>query len=133
FSAKVHFSGQTVTLDGSDGTHVQVAGAQTYNFTDGTIREFSGSPLVDDLFYFAANKDVYSAHADASAHYDQFGWHDGRDPNAYFSTSGYRAANPDVATAGVDPLTQYDQLGWKQGRDPSATFDTALYLQHNPD
>lgn len=132
-SASVRLSGQSVTIDGSDGSHVQVKGAQTYNFTDGTIREFSGSPLVDDLYYFAANKDVYSAHVDATTQYDQFGWHEARNPNADFSTNGYLAANPDVAKAGVDPLTQYDQFGWKEGRDPSAAFDTQLYLLHNQD
>jgi hypothetical protein len=132
-SASVRLSGQSVTMDGSDGSHVQVTGAQTYTFTDGTIREFSGSPLMDDLYYFAANKDVYRAHVDATTQYDQFGWHEARNPNANFSTNGYLAANPDVVKAGIDPVTQYDQFGWKEGRDPSANFDTALYLQHNPD
>src|SRR5260221_12235476 len=63
----------------------------------------------------------------------QYGWHEGRNPDAYFSTTGYLNANPDVKAAGIDPLTHYDQYGWKEGRNPSAQFDTEYYLLHNPD
>jgi hypothetical protein len=41
------------------------------------------------------------------AHYEQFGWKEGRDPSAHFDTTGYLAANPDVAAAGVNPLDHY--------------------------
>ena len=66
-------------------------------------------------------------------HFNTFGWHEGRDPNALFDTSGYLAVNQDVAAAGVNPLDHYHQSGWQEGRDPSADFDTTLYLIHNPD
>ena len=48
------------------------------------------------VLLFARNHDVWNAHADADQHYHAFGWHEGRDPNAFFSTSIYLAANPDV-------------------------------------
>ena len=51
------------------------------------------------------------------------GWHEGRDPNAFFSTAIYLSANPDVKAAGVDPLVHFDQSGWKEGRVPSLDFD----------
>jgi hypothetical protein len=76
---------------------------------------------------------VWAAHADADQHYAIFGWHEGRNPNAFFDTNGYLATYADVKTAGVNPLTHYDQFGWKEGRDPSTAFDPTDYLAANPD
>ena len=118
-------------LTGPDGVTRDVTGIGHLHFTDGTIDEKDGSPLVDDLFYFAQNHDVYAAGADPDAHYAQYGWREGRDPNPYFSTKGYLAANPDVAAAGVNPLAHYDAIGWKEGRDPGPDFSTAAYLAAN--
>ena len=70
--------------------------------------------------------------SNALEHFNAFGWHEGRDPNAFFDTSGYLAVNKDVAAGGVNPLEHYHQCGWQQGRDPSADFDTTLYLVRNP-
>ncbi|MGE7416082.1 ExeM/NucH family extracellular endonuclease, partial [Methylobacterium tarhaniae] len=111
----------------------RVTGFERYQFTDATVVTADGSPLVDDLFYLANNKDVLAAGQDADAHYAAYGWKEGRDPNALFSTSGYLAANADMRAAGLDPLQHYDQSGWKEGRDPSAAFDNELYLARNPD
>jgi hypothetical protein len=91
------------------------------------------SQLVNSAFYLATNLDITQIGTSAAAHYDNFGWHEGRDPNPFFSTSGYLAANHDVLAAGIDPLQQFDQFGWKQGRDPGANFDAQLYLERNPD
>ncbi|WP_245442471.1 hypothetical protein [Methylobacterium terrae] len=89
--------------------------------------------LVGDAFYAIRNPDVRAAGIDAEQHYAEYGWREGRDPDAFFSTRGYLAANPDVRAANVDPLQHFDQTGWRQGRDPSAAFDTGLYLRNNPD
>ncbi|OAS26666.1 hypothetical protein [Methylobacterium platani] len=89
--------------------------------------------LVGDAFYAIRNPDVRAAGVDAEQHYDRYGWREGRDPDAFFSTNGYRAANPDVRAADVNPLQHFDQAGWREGRDPSAAFDTGLYLKNNPD
>src|SRR5262249_38723863 len=75
--------------------------------------------------------DVWSAHLDADAHYNQSGWHEGRDPNPYFDTDFYLSVYPSVRSA--NPLTDYDQNGWRLGRDPSPSFDTSKYLAANPD
>lgn len=91
------------------------------------------SALVGDAFYNVTYDDVRAAGIDPELHYSLFGWREGRDPNAFFSTTGYRAANPDVAASGGDPLAQYHASGWREGRDPSAGFDTQLYLLRNPD
>ncbi|MFH6782798.1 ExeM/NucH family extracellular endonuclease [Methylobacterium sp. MA0201] len=129
----------TVTRDGAYTLIVgpegqdRVTGFERYQFTDATVITGDGSPLVDDLFYLAANKDVLAAGQDADTHYAAYGWKEGRDPNALFSTTGYLAANPDVRASGRNPLDQYDQAGWKEGRDPSAAFDNEQYLARNPD
>ncbi|KMO35124.1 SwmB domain-containing protein [Methylobacterium aquaticum] len=111
----------------------RVTGFERYQFTDVTVTVSDGASLVDDLFYLANNKDVLAAGQDADAHYVAYGWKEGRDPNALFSTTGYLAANPEVRAAGQNPLQHYDQSGWMEGRDPSAAFDTELYLARNPD
>lgn len=88
----------------------------------------------DAEFYLLANADVAQAAGSGNAftfaaqHFEQYGWKEGRNPNAVFDTKGYLAAYGDVKAAGINPLTHYDQYGWKEGRDPSASFDTATYL-----
>jgi Ca2+-binding RTX toxin-like protein len=110
-----------------------VVGVEHLQFRDFQIDVDDGILLFDTLYYLSANSDVYHAGADALAHFNQFGWREGRDPNEFFDTSGYLAGNPDVAAAGINPLDHYHQVGWREGRDPSADFDTTLYLLHNPD
>ncbi|WP_244475643.1 ExeM/NucH family extracellular endonuclease [Methylobacterium sp. Leaf466] len=110
-----------------------ISGFERFQFSDGTIVTGDGAPLVDDLFYLAANPDVFAAGLDADAHYAQYGFEEGRDPNAFFSTDGYLAANRDVAAAGLDPLAHYQTYGFKEGRDPGASFDTQRYLAANSD
>jgi hypothetical protein len=116
-----------------NGTVTDLTGVATIAFTDGTVREKDGSPLVDDLYYDAHNLDVWRAHVDPEQHYAQYGWHEGRDPNAFFSTAAYLAANLDVAAAGVNPLTHYDMFGWREGRSPGPGFSGEAYLAANPD
>jgi hypothetical protein len=129
--ATVSYLGNQVTIDGPSGSHTVLTGFEKYVFTDGTVNNNDGDPLVDDLFYYSHNHDVWNAHIDADAHYHTYGWREGRDPDAFFSTSTYQSLNP--AAKGVDPLLQFDQTGWKQGYDPSILFDVKAYLAANPD
>jgi hypothetical protein len=92
-----------------------------------------GNVLVEDVFYLAQNPDVGAAGVDPEQHYAQFGWREGRDPNAFFDTSAYLATYTDVAAAGMNPLEHYNAYGWKEGRDPSTAFDTSRYLSAYPD
>ena len=132
--AKISFAGNEVTIDGPNGTsHTVLTGFEIYKFTDGTVNDNDGDPLVDDLFYYSQYHDVWNAHADADAHYHALGWHEGRDPDAFFSTSTYLSLYPDVKQAGVDPLVHFDHFGWKEGRAPSIAFDGANYLDAYPD
>ena len=130
--ATVSYVGNTVVVDSAN-SHTVLTGFDTYVFTDGTVTQNDGDPLVDDLFYYSQYHDVWNAHIDADSHYHSSGWREGRDPNAFFSTSTYLSLNQDVKKAGIDPLVQFDQRGWMEGRAPSFAFDTAAYLANNTD
>ena len=90
-------------------------------------------PLMDPTYYYAHNPDVAAAGIDATQHYTQSGWHELRNPDAFFDTGYYLLHNTDVAAAGINPLQHFEQFGWKEGRDPSAAFSTGSYLAANPD
>jgi Cadherin-like domain len=132
--ARAFFVGNQVIIDAPNGSsHTVLTGFEKYVFTDGTVNNNDGSPLVDDLYYYVKNYDVWNAHVDADLHYEIFGWHEGRNPNEFFQTVVYLSANPDVKAAGINPLTHYDTVGWQQGLDPSIRFDTDAYLEAYPD
>ena len=131
--ARFDFSHGHDLMTAPDGTVTDLTGARTITFTDGTVQEADGSPLVDDLYYVATNPDVWAAHVDPDQHYAQYGWREGRNPNAYFDTRAYLAQNPDVAAAGVNPLTHYDTYGRHEGRSPGSAFSAEAYLAVNPD
>jgi hypothetical protein len=131
--ATVTYSSAAVIIDGPGGSHTALAGFERFVFIDGTVDNADGSPLIDDLFYYSQNHDVWNAHVDADLHYNATGWHEGRDPNAFFDTSLYLSANPDVAAAGINPLNQFDAIGWREARVPSLAFDPRQYLAANPD
>ena len=131
--ARVDLVGEALVLTGPDGATHDVSGIGTLHFTDGSIQENDGHSLVDDVWYLSHNLDVWRAHIDADTHYEIFGWHEGRDPNAYFQTKEYLAENPDVAAAGVNPLEHYFQFGEREGRSPSHDFAPESYLAVNGD
>ena len=110
-------------------------GRQAYAAT-GKAADVNNAHGLDTEYYLLANPDVAVAAmasgrdtaAFATKHYNQFGWREGRNPNAYFDVRGYLAAYDDVKSATIDPLMHYNLFGYKEGRDPSAGFDTKKYL-----
>lgn len=128
--------GAKIVVVGPDGTDTLLS-IEHLKFADVTITpaDYTSSviPEFDPLYYLSRNADVFQAHIDPLAHYNAFGWHEGRDPNAFFDTSAYLAANKDAAAAAMNPLDHYDQVGWQKGLNPGPSFDTRLYLLHNPD
>lgn len=124
-------SGGALTLTSGNVT-TTIRNVEMLQFAGQTITVKS-DPVVDYLYYNATYSDIASANVDARTHYDAAGWHEGRNPNAFFSTTSYLTVNSDVAGAGLNPLTHYEVSGWREGRDPSAAFDTSLYLTFNPD
>jgi len=132
--AAVSFVGNQIIIDGPTGSHTVLSGSfQVFNFTDGTVNNNDGNPLVDDLYYYSQYHDVWTAHADADAHYNTFGWHEMRNPDPFFDTGVYLSIYQDVKAAGVNPLIHYDAFGWKEGRIPSLNFDGNAYLNANLD
>jgi hypothetical protein len=124
--------GTRILVSGPDGNDTLV-NAEHLRFADGVIHAADGNPYFDAVYYMRNNLDAFHAGVDALAHYNTWGWREGRDPNPYFDTSWYLAINPDVRAAGVNPLTHYLNEGWRQGRDPAPNFDTQFYLFKNPD
>lgn len=61
----------------------------------------------DRRFYLKRNPDVAAAGTDPLEHFMEFGWREGRDPNAEFSVLGYLAAFPDVAASDVNPFVHH--------------------------
>jgi hypothetical protein len=110
-----------------------VKNTEVFAFADRSILQGDGNQAVDDLFYLSQYGDVYRNGNDAEQHFSDYGWKEGRNPNAFFDTKGYLAAYADVAAAGINPLEHYLTYGWKEGRDPSAQFDTKQYLAANGD
>ncbi|KAB1069599.1 Ig-like domain-containing protein, partial [Methylobacterium planeticum] len=131
--ARVTLAGEALVLVGPDGVTRDISGIDTLRFTDGEIQNNDGHHVVDDVFYYANNLDVWRAHVDADTHYETFGWKEGRDPNAYFHTRAYLAENPDVAAANINPLEHYLTFGEREGRSPSPGFSAEAYLHANPD
>ncbi|SFG49332.1 Ig-like domain-containing protein [Methylobacterium gossipiicola] len=131
--ARVEVLGETLVLTGPDGQHHDLNGIGTLRFTDGTIQQNDGHGVVDDAWYLSHNLDVWRAGVDADTHYATYGWHEGRDPNAYFSTGSYLGVNSDVAAAGINPLEHYVQYGEHEGRNTSANFSGDAYLALNPE
>ncbi|MGY3576866.1 M10 family metallopeptidase [Bradyrhizobium sp. USDA 4504] len=126
-------NGTSLKVAGPDGTDT-LSNVEKLVFNDTAVFWYpDGNPDFDQAFYFNHYLDVRQADIDPLLHFNQYGWREGRDPNAFFSTNQYLAANPDVKAGGNNPLDHYHQFGWKEGRDPSANFDTTLYLQQNPD
>ncbi|KAA5604150.1 trypsin-like serine protease [Roseospira marina] len=109
----------------ADGPVIGVGGTTTVSS--------AASAAFDAAWYLEQNADVAAAGLDPLAHYTNFGWHEGRDPNAWFDVDGYEAVYADIAGSGVDPLEHYLAFGWAEGRDPSAAFDTSAYVAANPD
>jgi len=102
----------------------------------------------DATYYYQNRPDVLKAFLDsgaasayefALAHYNNFGWKEGANPNAVFNTKEYLAKYEDVAKAGVNPFTHYTTHGQAEGRAPNGTFpalaefDWQTYLNSNPD
>lgn len=98
-----------------------------------TTHVLNAQPDFDAVYYLAHNADVAAAGVNPLQHYLTYGWKEGRDPNAYFSTTSYLTQNADVAAAKVNPLEHFEYYGWREGRDPGPNFSLGKYLDANPD
>ncbi len=76
--------------------------------------------LFDPDFYRAMNDDVSGTDQELLLHYMSFGWRDGRDPAADFSTKYYIDTYPDIRGNRLNPLLHYAKSGKAEGRRPIA-------------
>jgi hypothetical protein len=70
----------------------------------------------DEDFYRSKYPDVDRNDIDCLKHYCIFGWREGRDPRADFSTTTYLDLYKDVADADINPFWHYIVSGRKEGR-----------------
>ncbi len=114
---------------------------QTSSLTDHDLA--TSARGVDTTWYLQTYPDVAEDGADPVEHYLRHGWHEGRNPRADFSTSGYVEANKDVEG---NPLVHYLRHGGTKVAPPEWQFaadydlasstggvDRAWYLQTYPD
>lgn len=92
----------------------------------------------DRDYYLASNADVREAGIDPFGHYIVDGWREGRDPVAWFSTSGHLAAHPDLAAQGIEPFGHFLAHTEESGaelRRPTLEVDgesgTAVFVTHD--
>lgn len=99
----------TETRDGGD-HHEQVTQPERRLGLDAAKMFF------DAVWYRETYEDVRHSGVDPVQHYMTFGYLEGRNPNAAFSTLGYIAANPDIANAGINAFLHYILHGASEGR-----------------
>lgn len=73
-------------------------------------------PGFDPIFYLYWYRDVRTYPDGPLHHFLTYGWKEGRDPSAAFSTRGYLDANADVARGGMNPLIHFLEFGLAEGR-----------------
>lgn len=83
--------------------------------------------LFDAEWYVASCPGL--APGEALAHFLAEGWREGRDPNAWFSTTFYLSQYPALETAGPSPLEHFIRVGAAAGSRPHPLFDTNWYAQ----
>ncbi len=86
------------------------------------------NPLVDDLFYYAQQpRRLDVAAPTRTLHYAAYGWKEGRDPNAFFSTKGYLDTYGDVkAAASIRSCTTTCTAGRKAAIPRRSSTPTAI-------
>ena len=122
--ATVTYAGNSVHHR-SAASHTVLSGFETYVFTDGTVNNKDADVLVDDLFYYAQNHDVWNAQRMPTSTTISSAGTRGATRTRSSRPRSISAANPDVKAAGVDPLIHFDQVGWKEGRVPVARLRSA--------
>lgn len=115
--AGVVSSGTLSTITGSNSVDT-VKNTEVFEFSDRSILQADGNAAVDDLFYLSQYRDVYQNGNDAEQHFRDYGWKEGRDPNAFFDTKGYLAAYADVAAEGIDPSSTISLMAGRRDGIP---------------
>lgn len=91
----------------------------------GKQREF------DPAYYAGCYPEFAVQGTDLFAHFKDFGWKAGLNPNAFFSTKLYLAASPDVKRAGIDPFEHFITSPLNSRPYASPVFDPEFYSVGN--
>lgn len=111
-----------VTVNSYDRRGLLVAQTQPVSSTrsDGvTVAAPVDATKFDPAYYAATYGDMTWATSDpatAEWHYNNYGWREGRNPNAFFDTAFYLAQNADIAAANINPFEHYRGWGAMEGR-----------------
>jgi hypothetical protein len=117
-SAVADSNGSPQTVRGASTVPGPLTNGQTSRRTD---PDRLARDLVDEPFYLSRYPDVAAAGMRASEHFMTFGWHEGRDPNPWFSCGAYLVANPDVRREHLNPLLHWIASGRRDNRPGSQT------------
>ena len=100
--------------------------------------EQSGLASLDEALASAIDEDFYlytygelPPGISAASHYATVGWHEGHDPNPWFSTQAYLDDNPDVAAAGMVPLFHFLEHGAGEGRPVNPSSLAPAYFSRH--
>ena len=104
-----------------------------FHYLNGVAGRIHQSMLMDSDYYLKSNPDVDTAGEDPIWHYSHQGYHEGRNPNAYFDSTYYLEHTPECTRLKMNPLDHYILYGARQQRPTGPGFDTAFYLRENPD
>ncbi len=93
----------------------RIEGVQEPEYSEAYIQSLLVADF-DASFYRERYRDINAGLVDPLEHYCMFGWKEGRDPCAWFSTRRYLERNSDVAESGLNPFLHYILVGKQEGR-----------------
>ncbi len=96
-------------------TPLQVPPGDLLALSDAEVCAFLETSF-DSSYYMDRYADMRMGHSVPLEHYTVFGWKEGRDPCAWFSTERYLKHHVDVAQTGINPLLHYLVYGEREGR-----------------
>ena len=79
-------------------------------------RQITKSKTFSAAYYLIHNPDVWGQGINPLSHFTQYGWKEGRNPNANFDTKLYQQDYPDIEQEKINPLLRYISYGKKEGR-----------------
>lgn len=80
----------------------------------------------DSDYYANEYPDIGSDRPNLLAHFCEFGWQEGRNPNAFFDTVSYLLQNKDVARSKINPYIHYLKHGIIEGRIASSGISPSI-------
>jgi hypothetical protein len=80
----------------------------------------------DSEYYANEYPDIVSRRPNLLKHFCEYGWREGRNPNAFFDTVTYLLQNKDVARSKINPYSHYLKHGMTEGRIASSAISPSI-------